>query len=433
MKFIVEKGGQCQGKLRVPGDKSISHRAVMLGAIAEGVTHVEDILLGEDNLATIEAFRNMGVKIHIEGQEVRIQGVGMAGLKPPQKPLYLGNSGTSIRLLMGLLARQNFNVILYGDKSLNLRPMQRVITPLEKMGAKIGAKAGKPPIEISACEQLRGIEYKMPMASAQVKSAVLLAGMQAKGQTTLIEPGITRDHSERMLRAFGASVESQEGIISVLPVENLKAVDIKVPGDISSAMFFIVAALIQASAGTLILENVGINPTRVGGLKILEAMGAHIECHNLRHYGEEPVADLYVRRSALKGIEVPKHLIPLAIDEVPILCIAAACADGVTHISGAAELRVKESDRIQAMSEGLAKLGVRVEEKPDGLSIFGGKMTGGQVESFDDHRIAMSFAIAGLASQSKIEINDCQNVATSFPGFVDSARQIGLSITALGG
>lgn len=432
MKFIAKPGGHCQGHLQIPGDKSISHRAVMLGAIAEGTTQIKNILLGQDNLATIDAFRAMGVPIEIKGNWVIVKGVGLSGLQQPKESLYLGNSGTSIRLLMGLLAKQPFSTTLSGDDSLNKRPMQRVITPLEKMGAKICSEKGKPPIQISPSASLKGIEYEMPMASAQVKSAILLAGLGAKGKTTVIEPGITRDHSERMLRAFGAEVISEEGRCTLQPTSNLQGIDIEVPGDISSAMFFIVAALIQKQTGDLLLENVGVNPTRIGGLKILQAMGARIELLNPRTYGEEPVADIRVSASNLKGIEIPEALIPLAIDEIPIISVAAACAEGVTHIRGAEELRVKESDRIQAMAVGLKAVGIEVEERPDGMSITGGPINGGTVHSFDDHRIAMSFVVASLASKGTIEVSDCDNVATSFPSFVDSACQVGISLTAVG-
>ncbi|WP_097461880.1 bifunctional prephenate dehydrogenase/3-phosphoshikimate 1-carboxyvinyltransferase [Mangrovitalea sediminis] len=428
--FKVRPGGQVQGDIRVPGDKSISHRSIMLGALAEGVTEIEGFLEGEDSLATLQAFRDMGVVI--EGPEkgfVRIHGVGMHGLQPPRGPLYLGNSGTAMRLFSGLLAAQAFDTELTGDESLSRRPMERVAAPLRLMGAVIEtAEGGRPPLRIQGGQTLTGIHYAMPMASAQVKSCLLLAGLYAQGETSVTEPAPTRDHTERMLQGFGYAVKREPATACVTGGGKLTAAHIDIPADISSAAFFLVAASITPGAD-LILRHVGINPTRTGIINILRLMGANIELLNEREAGGEPVADLRVRYSALKGIDIPVDQVPLAIDEFPVLFIAAVCAEGRTVLSGAEELRVKESDRIQVMADGLAALGVQTDVRPDGIVIEGGAtLGGGVVDSHGDHRIAMAFAVASLRAQGDIEIRDCANVATSFPNFVALAQQVGLQV-----
>jgi len=404
----------------------------MLGALAEGTTTISGFLEGEDALATVAAFRAMGVKI--EGPEdgkVIVHGVGLHGLQAPDTVIDLGNSGTSIRLMSGLLAGQKFDCVLTGDESLRGRPMGRVMTPLEKMGASISsAEGGRPPLAISGGQGLQGIHYDLPMASAQVKSCVLLAGLYASGRTSVTEPAPTRDHTERMLRGFGYSVTKEDGVIGLEGGGVLRAADIDVPSDISSATFLLVAASI-APDSDLLLTHVGINPTRIGVLNILSLMGADITLKNEREVGGEPVADIHVRYADLKGIEIPLDQVPLAIDEFPALFVAAACAEGRTILRGAEELRVKESDRIAAMAEGLATLGVEHEVLDDGIIIDGGPIGGGEIRTHHDHRIAMSFAIAALRSESEIVVLDCDHVATSFPGFNDLTRGLGLQISTL--
>ena len=428
--FIANPGASVQGRIRVPGDKSISHRSIMLGSIAEGVTEVEGFLEGEDSLATLQAFRDMGVVI--EGPHhgrVTIHGVGLHGLQAPPGPIYVGNSGTSMRLLAGLLAGQNFTAVLTGDASLGKRPMGRVANPLREMGANIDTAAeGRPPLQINGGQsQLKGMDYVMPMASAQVKSCLLLAGLYAEGKTSVTEPAPTRDHTERMLRGFGYPVQVSGATATVESGHKLTGGKIDVPADISSAAFFMVAASI-AEGSDLTLEHVGINPTRIGVINILRAMGADITLSNEREVGGEPVADIRVRYAGLKGIEIPLDQVPLAIDEFPALFIAAACAEGRTVLRGAEELRVKESDRIQVMADGLQLLGIKAEPTPDGIIIDGGVMGSATVDSHMDHRIAMSFAIASLRATGEIRITDCIHVATSFPGFIDLARSVGINI-----
>ncbi|MFW1677528.1 bifunctional prephenate dehydrogenase/3-phosphoshikimate 1-carboxyvinyltransferase [Pontibacter sp. JAM-7] len=428
--FRTQPGGSVTGSIRVPGDKSISHRSIMLGSLANGVTEVAGFLEGEDSLATLQAFRDMGVVI--EGPDegrVTIYGVGMHGLKQPPGPLYLGNSGTSMRLLSGLLAAQAFDTELTGDESLSKRPMGRVADPLRLMGAQIEtAEQGRPPLRIKGGQPLKGIHYDMPMASAQVKSCLLLAGLYAEGETAVTEPAPTRDHTERMLKGFGYEVVQDAAKASLSAGGQLQACYIDVPSDISSATFFMVAAAI-APGSDLTLEHVGINPTRIGVINILRLMGADISLNNEQEVGGEPVADIRVRYAPLKGIHVPEDQVPLAIDEFPALFVAAACAEGETVVTGAEELRVKESDRIQVMVDGLKALGVDIEGTPDGAIIKGGPLQGGEVESHGDHRIAMSFCVAALRAQGEIKINDCANVATSFPGFVELAQHAGMKVS----
>ncbi|MET0101255.1 MAG: 3-phosphoshikimate 1-carboxyvinyltransferase [Sedimenticola sp.] len=429
--FSVRPGGQLSGNLRVAGDKSISHRSIMLGSLAEGTTHVSGFLEGEDALATLNAFRAMGVQI--EGPDngrVVIHGVGMNGLKASDQPLDLGNSGTSMRLLSGLLAGQGLDLTLVGDSSLSGRPMRRVTDPLAMMGADVGTtEEGTAPLHIRPVETLKAIDYDMPVASAQVKSCVLLAGLYADGETSVTEPATTRDHTERMLQGFGYEVKRDGSRVTLSGGGKLTACDLEVPADISSAAFFLVGASI-AEGSDVTLEHVGMNPTRDGVINILREMGADIEVLNPRDVGGEPVADLRVRSAKLKGIRIPEDQVPLAIDEFPALFVAAACAEGETVLTGAEELRVKESDRIQAMADGLQVLGVQADPTPDGIVIQGGAMGGGRVNSHGDHRIAMSFAMAALRAGGEIVIDDCANVNTSFPGFVELARSAGLDITS---
>ncbi len=427
-RFRIQPGGKLSGQLTVPGDKSISHRAIMLGAIAEGETNVSGFLQGEDTLATMQAFQQMGVSIERSGSNIRIIGVGLGGLKAPGKPLDLGNSGTSVRLLAGLLAGQRFDVDLTGDESLRKRPMRRVIDPLMQMNASISCTDdGTLPVHITGGQQLHGIEYDMPVASAQLKSCLLLAGLYASGTTIVIECKPTRDHTERMLTAFGCPVDKQGQRISIQSSNKLVGNDVHVPADFSSAAFFIVAAAIVPGSD-IVIKNVGVNPTRHAMLDILKLMGAKIDLLNQREQTGEPVADIHVEYSQLNGITIPEALVPIAIDEFPIIFIAAAAAKGVTKLSGAAELRVKESDRIESMLAGLLALGIKAEALGDGMIIEGGKFSGGEVNSFTDHRIAMAFSVAGMLATDTVTVNDCTNVATSFPGFFDTARQIGMHI-----
>jgi len=415
--------------LRVPGDKSISHRAIMLGAIADGVTRISGFLEGEDSLATLGAFRAMGVPIKgPEGGRVRIAGVGLAGLRAPRSDLDLGNSGTSMRLLTGLLAGQRFAATLVGDPSLSKRPMRRITEPLERMGARIETtEPGTARLRITPVAALHPISYALPVASAQVKSCLLLAGLYAAGETCVIEPAPTRDHTERMLATFGHPVRRAGPRICITGDGRLSACRLDIPGDISSAAFFLVGASI-APGSDLTLEHVGVNPTRIGVLNILRAMGADIRLTNPRDADGEPVADVRVRAAPLQGIVIPRDQVPLAIDEFPALFIAAACARGETLLTGAEELRVKESDRIRVMAEGLAVLGVEVEPRTDGIRIRGGDYGGGRVDSGGDHRVAMAFAIAALRAGAPFEIRDCANVDTSFPGFANLAAGVGLDI-----
>ncbi len=426
--YIVQPGGKFQGEIRVPGDKSISHRSIMLGSLAEGITEVTGFLEGDDALATLASFRAMGVQIDgPKDGKVTIHGVGMHGLKAPEDDIYLGNSGTSIRLLSGLLSGQNFESTLTGDKSLSGRPMRRVTDPLAQMGAVIDSNDGKPPLKIKAGNKLSGITYTLPMASAQVKSCILLAGMYAQGTTTVTEPAPTRDHTERMLSGMGYKVNVQGDTVSIEGGGKLTATNIDVPADISSATFFMVGAAISEGSD-LTLTHVGINPTRIGVINILRLMGADISLSNEKMTGGEPVADIRIKYAPLKGIRIPEDQVPLAIDEFPALFVAAACAEGQTILTGAEELRVKESDRIQAMADGLQILGIDAQSTKDGIIINGGVIGSGEVESHDDHRIAMSFAIAGLQAGGTIIVNDCANVATSFPNFIALAQKVGLDI-----
>lgn len=433
MRFTVKPGGTVTGSIRVAGDKSISHRSIILASIANGVTRVSGFLEGEDALNTVAAFREMGVTIvGPENGELTIYGVGKNGLSAPRKPLYMGNSGTAMRLLAGLLAAQPFESVLTGDESLMERPMNRIALPLREMGADIEtAASGNPPLKINGTS-LTGIRYEMPIASAQVKSCLLLAGLYAEGDTEIIEPAPCRDHTERMLQGFAYPIfcDEEKGLCRLKGGDNLTAAAIDVPSDISSAAFFLVAAAITPGSD-LQLNHVGVNPTRIGIINILIAMGADLELSNEKLVGGEPVANLRIRYRPLKGIKIEKEQIPLAIDEFPVLLIAAACAEGETLLRGAAELRVKESDRIAAMEAGLLELGIEVESFDDGIRIVGGEIGGGAIDSFGDHRIAMAFTVAALRAKSTINIANCANVATSFPNFVELARSTGIQVTAV--
>lgn len=429
IRFNVQPSGCLQGTIRVPGDKSISHRSIMLGSLAEGKTEVTGFLQGDDCLATLNAFRRMGVEIEGPNEgNVTIHGVGLQGLKAPEGELYMGNSGTSIRLMSGLMAGQSFGVKMTGDRSLSKRPMKRVTLPLQRMGAEITTEeGGTPPLSISAGNTLKGIHYDLPVASAQVKSCVLLAGLYAEGETSVTEPAPTRDHTERMLRGFGYDVITNGNTMSLKGRGKLTATNIDVPSDISSAAFFMVGASI-AEGSDLTLKHVGINPTRTGVIDVLRLMGANIELSNEQEIGGEPVADIRIRSAKLKGISIPESLVPLAIDEFPVLFIAASFAEGETVLTGAEELRVKESDRIQVMADGLITCGVDAEPTSDGIIIQGGGFTGGEVESHDDHRIAMAFTMAGLCASQEIIVNNCANVDTSFPDFVELAASVGIGV-----
>ncbi|HAT1774006.1 3-phosphoshikimate 1-carboxyvinyltransferase [Legionella pneumophila] len=428
LNFISKPVGCLKGEITVPGDKSISHRSIIFGAIAIGTSVIDGFLDGEDCIATLKAFQSMGVRIEgPDKQRVIIHGVGKYGLKQPQNIIDCGNSGTSMRLLAGLLAAQQFDSQLTGDESLLKRPMLRISRPLSQMGADVTTQDGKPPIVIKGGKKLNGIHYVMPEASAQVKSCLLLAGMYAEGQTKITENAVSRDHTERMLRTFSYPVQIQDGTIVIDRNGECHGTRLNIPGDISSAAFFIVAASITPGADVLI-RNVGINPTRTGIIHILTEMGADIRILNQRAYGEEPVADLHIKYSQLKGIDIPASMVPLAIDEFPVIFIAAACAQGKTTLHGAKELRLKESDRIGAMVDGLNQLGVHAEGFDDGILIEGGSIQGGEVNSRGDHRIAMSFAIAGAVASAPVTIKNCANVATSFPSFVTTANMLHFQI-----
>ncbi len=438
MRYLVRHVSSLSGSIRVPGDKSISHRSIMLGAIADGVTRVEGFLEGEDALSTMNAFRALGVTIEGPDQgRVSVHGVGREGLKTPAIPLDCGNSGTSMRLMAGLLAGQNLRATMTGDESLSGRPMRRVTDPLALMGANISSsEGGRPPLNISPVPSLKAIDYTLPMASAQVKSAVLLAGLYADGVTTVTEPAPTRDHTERMLKGFGVEVGVDGPRVSIAGGQRLTACHIDVPADISSAAFFLVAASIAEQAD-ITVRHVGINPTRTGIIDILKLMGANLELLNPREVGGEPVADIRVRSAQLKGIDIPEHLVPLAIDEFPVLFIAAANALGRTTLTGAEELRVKESDRIAVMADGMKLCGINAQPTPDGMVIeglghlSGSRYSGATVESHGDHRIAMSFTVAALRASSEMNVLNAKNVATSFPNFVELAKHIGFDLTVV--
>jgi len=429
MDFKVTPSRLHDARVRVPGDKSISHRSLMLGSIAEGRTHVTGFLDGADCLATASAMRSLGVSIERPSDtEVIIDGVGLHGLRPADGQLDLGNSGTAMRLMAGLLSAQTFDSVLTGDESLNGRPMNRIIAPLTNMGAVIESDCdGTPPLQIRGGMRLEAIHYELPMASAQVKSAVLLAGLYADGETSVTEPAVTRDHTERMLRHLGGDVCSAGSTIAVTGGCILTGRAIDVPADLSSATFILLGTLLSEDADILI-EKVGVNPTRTGVIDILQAMGGDLTLENPRLLGEEPVADLRVRSSVLQGCDVDPALVSLAIDEFPALFVAAAAAQGTTRFSGIGELRVKESDRISAMADGMRRLGIEVDESPDGAVVHGGRFTGGDVNCFHDHRVAMSLAMAATIAEDEVLIRDVENVQTSFPGFRECVAEMGADV-----
>ena len=431
MNYLVSQSSGLSGDIKVPGDKSISHRSIIFASLAEGESRINDILEGEDVLATIQAFRKMGVDIRRTGDgemenHYQVQGVGMHGLCQPETILDMGNSGTAFRLLSGLMCAQRWTVTLDGDESLRQRPMGRIIQPLSDMGAIIESRDGMPPLKISPASQIEGIDYVTPMASAQVKSAILLAGLYAQGETIVRENAPTRDHTERMLQGFGYDVSVDEGVINLSGGGGLKGVDMQVPADLSSAAFFVLAGLICPDS-ELCLTGVGTNPSRNGVISILQRMGADLKLANERNVSGEPVADLIVKSSVLHGVDIDSEDVALAIDEIPAIAVAAACAAGTTRITGAEELRVKESDRISSVVNGLKALGVEVEEQPDGMVIEGGELCGGEVNSFGDHRIAMAFAVAGCRAKGPVKVLNCENVATSFPGFDRLAKKCGMN------
>ena len=412
----------------VPGDKSISHRALMLGGLAKGSTDISGFLAGEDCLATLQAMSAMGVDIEqASATQITVHGVGPHGLQAPKAPLDLGNSGTAMRLMAGLLSGQAFDSVLTGDESLTSRPMQRIITPLQQMGARIESDDGRPPLRIDGNAGLKAIDYELPMASAQVKSAVLLAGMYAQGTTSVVEPAVTRDHTERMLGSMGVNIETRGNRIAMEGGQVLQGCPIQVPADLSSAAFLILAALIADDAAVLI-ENVGVNPTRTGVIDILQSMGADIKLENARLLGQEPVADIRVRSSELQGGRVDPALVSLAIDEFPVLFAAAATARGRTTFTGIGELRLKESDRITAMAQGLRTLGISVDESEDGAVVHGGTLTGGIVDSHGDHRIAMSLSVAASVADAAVKVRNVEAVDTSFPGFCDCIKSLGIAM-----
>jgi 3-phosphoshikimate 1-carboxyvinyltransferase len=427
-RYVVSPGAGVAGELHVPGDKSISHRAAMLGAIAEGITEIHGFLESGDCLATLSALSAMGVRCErVARGHFLVHGVGMRGLRAPPGPLDLGNSGTSMRLLAGILAGQSFDSTLVGDASLMRRPMERVAGPLRRMGADVRTHGGCAPLSFRGGRRLNGYDHVLDVPSAQVKSALLLAGLFAEGRTRVQEPGHSRDHTERMLESFGVTVRREPDAVALLGPASLAACRLRVPGDFSSAAYFLAAGLV-AGSGALTVRGVGVNPTRTALIDILRLMGADIRVHALRDAGGEPTADIEVRPVPLRGVTVPAALVPAAIDELPLLFAIAALAAGQTVVAGAAELRVKESDRIGAMAAGLESLGVVVQAQPDGLCIQGGAVRGGTVDSMGDHRVAMAFAVLAARAESAVTILDVQNVGTSFPGFAQAARSAGLRL-----
>ena len=428
--WLVRPSGPLAGQVAVPGDKSVSHRVMLLGAIAAAPVEAHGFLRSEDCIATWRAVEAMGARVDVlPDGGVRV--TPPEQLHSPAQALDFGNSGTGIRLMMGLLAGRGVDAVLTGDESLQRRPMERVAVPLRAMGASIETTAGRPPVRLNATGSLAAIDYRMPVASAQLKSAILLAALSAAGRTVVRQPAVSRDHTERLLAALGCPVESGEWGVAIEGPCRPSGGGVSIPGDFSSAAFFIVAGLLAAGDAPLELAGVGLNPTRTGLLEVLRLMGARIEVTGLREAAGEPVADLKVWRSELKGVDVPPELVPLAIDEFPVLFAAAALASGATRVRAAEELRVKESDRITVMARGLEALGVQVKEAPDGLLIEGGRIEGGTVESAGDHRVAMAFAVAAARAREPVRILDVANVATSFPGFAAQAAALGLDIATV--
>lgn len=423
--MIMRHAGRLQGELTVPGDKSISHRAVMLGSIARGTTEITHFLQGADCLSTIACFRKMGVLIEHQGDRVLIQGRGLHGLAEPDSVLQVGNSGTTARLISGILAPQHFTSHLDGDDSIRRRPMGRIITPLSLMGASIQSMGsnGCAPLVIHGTP-LVGVRYTSPVASAQVKSSVLLAGLYAEGETSVTEPSLSRNHTELMLRYFGQAVRTEDCTVTVSQADTLTGRQVEVPGDISSAAYFIAAALLVPDS-ELVIRNVGINPTRDGMLRVCRDMGADITLENVRELGGEPAADLIVRHSALKGTSIGGSIIPALIDELPVLAVLACFAEGTTIIQDAQELKIKESNRIDVMVRNLTAMGADVEATDDGMIIRGGApLHGAVIDSHLDHRIAMSFAVAALVCEGDLELlgADCTDI--SYPGFYEDLYRL---------
>jgi 3-phosphoshikimate 1-carboxyvinyltransferase len=419
--MIINKyKGNYNGRISVPGDKSISHRSIILGSLALGETQVENFLMGEDCISTINCFRAMGVDIEQEGTNVKIKGVGLNGLKKPETILDAGNSGTTIRILAGLLAFQGFESVMDGDASLRKRPMSRVSEPLNKMGADISCTNGKyPPVTIKPTQAGKGIRYVQPTASAQVKSCLLMAGMYCDDVVEVIQPSISRDHTERMMKYFGIDIAVEDKTVSIKKTKGFKGKKIFVPGDISSAAFYIVAASI-AVGSDIVIENVGLNPTRTGIIDVMTSMGADITIGNEKLLNEEPIGDIRVRGSKLKGITINGDIIPRIIDEIPIIALAAVFAEGVTDISDAEELRVKETDRIDAVCNELNKMGANIEAKADGMVIKGSKkLIGAEVKSYGDHRMGMMLSLAGSFADGETSIDDVDCINVSNPDFFD--------------
>ena len=434
MDFLIKSGQTLKGEITVPGDKSISHRSIILSSLSDGTSKISGLLEGEDCLATIEVFRNMGINIVKEGGIYSIEGKGLRGLEDPEKPLDFGNSGTSIRLCSGILSAQNFKSTLIGDSSLSSRPMQRIVEPLTAMGAKITSKNGSLPLDISPTDSLKSINYSLPVASAQVKSCIMLSALYAEGETEIEESAVTRDHTENMFEHFGIplEIENTEGrkLIKITNVDFIKPTDINICGDFSSASFFILAALICPKS-ELLIKNVGINKTRIGLLHALRHMGANIQLLNQTE-NIEPTADILVKSSNLKGIILNTNLVANMIDEMPVFFIAAALAEGITIVKDAKELRTKESDRLQAMADALSSFGIKHDLEEDGIKIYGlgpkGVLNSANISSYGDHRIAMASAIASLRSENKVRVLDCVNVNTSYPNFIDTCKEIGIEI-----
>ena len=424
--MIIQKHGPLRGELAVPGDKSISHRSVMFGALSEGITEAENFLTGADCLSTISCFRQMGISVEQNGTSVVVHGKGLHGLTRPSGIIDAGNSGTTVRLLSGILAGQPFDSMITGDASIQKRPMKRVMTPLSQMGASITSvhENGCAPLQIKG-SPLHGIHYLSPVASAQVKSCVLLAGLYADTPTSVTEPAISRNHSELMLRYFGADIQCEGTTSTVLPDPRLVGQKVNVPGDISSAAYFIAAALLVPGSEVL-LKNVGINPTRDGMLRVVRAMGGDVTLVNENTDGAEPCADLLIRSSSLHATTIEGELIPTLIDELPVIAVLAAFAEGTTVIKDAAELKVKESDRIAVMTENLKRMGADVEPTDDGMVIHGGRpLHGATINPYLDHRIAMSFAVAALAADGETKIQDADCVKISYPGFYTDLEGLG--------
>jgi 3-phosphoshikimate 1-carboxyvinyltransferase len=422
----VEPAGTLAGHIAVPGDKSISHRAVLIGALTEGETHVRGLGRSADTQSTIDAVRSLGVQVDdVADDELVVHGAGLRGLQAPEAPIDAGNAGTLMRLLPGILAGQEGRFELTGDESLRSRPMDRVAEPLKRMGARIETTNGKPPVTVEGTDALKGIEYVLPMASAQVKSAILLAGLNASGTTTVVEPAPTRDHTELMLQAAGASVRRRPVSVSIEPAGQLHLPEVTVPGDFSAAAPFIVAATLIAGS-ELTIHDIGLNPRRTGLLDVLERMGARVIVFNRRKVGGELIGDLEVHSAELTATDVTEEEVPRLVDELPLFALAAGVARGVSHVTGASELRLKESDRIETVTEGLKTMGVRIQSRNDGFEVRGvpTRPTGGRMPSDGDHRIAMLGAVTGVVSRDGVEVEGAEAVAISFPGFFDLLNSV---------